>query len=333
MGTLGSSDRPQEVQSFPHKSRRQNLHQHPDALLHVLGGDELKASMVVFASGTQIGTGQPFVGQPRAVGAAANGHFRRVHACRSHGLFRPLHHVHTRLNALLHVIVAVLEGQFQRSRAVLAVDKVRGSGLGLAIVKELVDRMNGRIEVQSAVGVGTTFRVVFDFPFEEADSDMILQSPMESDLEMAGQSSTESDLTDCEGMHVLIAEDNELNYEVAHEILAMHGITSEQAENGKICVERFMEAPEGTYDAILMDMQMPVMNGLEATKMLRKMDQYHGNTIPIIAMTANVAKTDMDKCLAAGMTGHLAKPLDIHALIAALASVRKTGNAKMEKKD
>ena len=82
-----------------------------------------------------------------------------------------------------------------------------------------------------------------------------------------------------------------------------------------------------------MDMQMPVMNGLEATKMLRKMDQYHGNTIPIIAMTANVAKTDMDKCLAAGMTGHLAKPLDIHALIAALVSVRKTGNAKMEKKD
>ena len=203
------------------------------------------------------------------------------------------------------------------------INKVRGSGLGLAIVKELVDRMNGRIEVQSAVGVGTTFRVVFDFPFEEADSDMILQSPMESDLEMAGQSSTESDLTDCEGMHVLIAEDKELNYEVAHEILAMHGITSEQAENGKICVERFMEAPEGTYNAILMDMQMPVMNGLEATKMLRKMDQYHGNTIPIIAMTANVAKTDMDKCLAAGMTGHLAKPLDIHALIAALVSVRK----------
>ena len=203
------------------------------------------------------------------------------------------------------------------------INKVRGSGLGLAIVKELVDRMNGRIEVQSAVGVGTTFRVVFDFPFEEADSDMILQSPMESDLEMAGQSSTESDLTDCDGMHVLISEDNELNYEVAHEILAMHGITSEQAENGKICVERFMEAPEGTYDAILMDMQMPVMNGLEATKMLRKMDQYHGNTIPIIAMTANVAKTDMDKCLAAGMTGHLAKPLDIHALIAALVSVRK----------
>lgn len=203
------------------------------------------------------------------------------------------------------------------------INKVRGSGLGLAIVKELVDRMNGRIEVQSAVGVGTTFRVVFDFPFEEADSDMILQSPMESDLEMAGQSSTESDLTDCERMHVLIAEDNELNYEVAHEILAMHGITSEQAENGKICVERFMEAPEGTYDAILMDMQMPVMNGLEATKMLRKMDQYHGNTIPIIAMTANVAKTDMDKCLAAGMTGHLAKPLDIRALIAALVSVRK----------
>ena len=105
------------------------------------------------------------------------------------------------------------------------------------------------------------------------------------------------------------------------------------AENGSEAVDQFEASDPGSYFAIFMDMQMPVMNGLEATKMLRKMDQYHGNTIPIIAMTANVAKTDMDKCLAAGMTGHLANPLDIHALIAALASVRKTGNAKMEKKD
>ena len=105
------------------------------------------------------------------------------------------------------------------------------------------------------------------------------------------------------------------------------------AENGSEAVDQFEASDPGSYFSIFMDMQMPVMNGLEATKMLRKMDQYHGNTIPIIAMTANVAKTDMDKCLAAGMTGHLAKPLDIHALIAALASVRKTGNAKTEKKD
>ena len=105
------------------------------------------------------------------------------------------------------------------------------------------------------------------------------------------------------------------------------------AENGSEAVDQFEASDPGSYFAIFMDMQMPVMNGLEATKMLRKMDQYHGNTIPIIAMTANVAKTDMDKCLAAGMTGHLAKPLDMHSLIAALASVRKTGNAKMEKKD
>ena len=104
------------------------------------------------------------------------------------------------------------------------------------------------------------------------------------------------------------------------------------AENGSKAVDQFEASDPGSYFAIFMDMQMPVMNGLEATKMLRKMDQYHGNTIPIIAMPANVAKTDMDKCLAAGMTGHLAKPLDIHALIAALVSVRITGNAKMEKK-
>ena len=201
------------------------------------------------------------------------------------------------------------------------INKVRGSGLGLAIVKELVDIMNGKIEVQSTVGVGTTFRVAFDFPYKEAGSELPVQSL------------TEADSTDCAGMCVLIAEDNELNYEVAHEILSMNGITSEQAENGKICVEKFMEAPAGTYDAILMDMQMPVMDGLETTRMLRKMEQYGGDTIPIIAMTANVARNDIDNCLAAGMTGHLSKPLDIQALMTALASVRNGKMRNKEKKD
>ena len=130
---------------------------------------------------------------------------------------------------------------------------------------------------------------------------------------------------------ILVAEDDDSNFKL---IKAIIGKKCEilWAKNGEEMVGLFKEN-RGKTAAILMDIKMPIMNGLEATKMLRKMDQYHGNTIPIIAMTANVAKTDMDKCLAAGMTGHLAKPLDIHALIAALASVRKTGNAKMEKKD
>ena len=132
-----------------------------------------------------------------------------------------------------------------------------------------------------------------------------------------------NDHLDLNGKKVLLVEDNELNAEIAMELLQMTGMEIDWAENGNIAVEKFEKSAINTYFAVFMDMQMPVMNGLEATKMLRKMDQYHGNTIPIIAMTANVAKTDMDKCLAAGMTGHLAKPLDIHALIAALVSVRK----------
>ena len=196
------------------------------------------------------------------------------------------------------------------------INKVRGSGLGLAIVKELVDRMDGHIDVQSEVGKGTIFKISFDFPFEENAA----EQPEDETARLNPEA--------YEGMHLLIAEDNDLNYEVAHEILAMYGITSEQAENGKICVEKFMEAPAGTYDAILMDMQMPVMDGLEATRMLRKMEQYGGDIIPIIAMTANAARSDIDNCLAAGMTGHLAKPLDIRALMTALASVRNRGISK-----
>ena len=197
--------------------------------------------------------------------------------------------------------------------------KFAGTGLGMPITKKLVEKMGGTISFESKEGTGTTF--VIRIPFQ-IDADMKDRTETEEKTEASIQ-----------GLHVLLAEDNELNAEIATELLQSIGLTVDWAENGAIAVDRFNNSKLDEYFAIFMDMQMPVMNGLEATKMLRKMDQYHGNTIPIIAMTANVAKTDMDKCLAAGMTGHLAKPLDMHALIAALASVRKTGNAKMEKKD
>lgn len=179
------------------------------------------------------------------------------------------------------------------------VNEIRGSGLGLAIVKELVDMMHGTIDIESEPGQGTTVTVCIPFAYTEPETPASVQS--------------------CDGLRVLVAEDNELSYEVAAELLGMYHIQTEHAENGAICVERFLSTPPGTFDAILMDLQMPVMNGLEATRILRGLNRADAADIPIISMTANAAPADMQDCLDAGMTRHLAKPLDIHQLLDALA--------------
>lgn len=114
-----------------------------------------------------------------------------------------------------------------------------------------------------------------------------------------------------------MAEDNDLNYEVEQELLEMYGITCERAENGKICVDKFHRAPPKTYDAILMDMQMPVMDGIDAAKHIRQMES-DGAKIPIIAVTANAFKTDEEHCAEAGMNCHLPKPVDINKLMEVL---------------
>lgn len=197
------------------------------------------------------------------------------------------------------------------SRAVdTRVNGVRGSGLGLSVVKELVDLMAGDIEVQSRLGQGTTFTVSFVFPYRETQ-----KQPSRAESEAAT-------FEKAKGLHLLVAEDNDLNYEVAEELLAMYGVTCDRAENGATCVEKFRYAPEGTYDAILMDMQMPVMNGLEATRAIRLLERGEIRKIYIIGLTANAFTADVSDCLKAGMNQHMAKPFDVKKLLSLLMQNR-----------
>lgn len=180
---------------------------------------------------------------------------------------------------------------------------VRGSGLGLAIVKQLVDMMHGNITVKSEIGKGTEFTITLEFPYADGS-----EPAPGAGTEASGEFKPE-------GINILIAEDNDLNYEVASEMLAARGIHTERAEDGAVCVEKFNLSADGTYDAILMDMHMPVMDGIEASRMIRKLNHPQAHTIPVIAMTANVFAEDIEKCLSAGMNDHMPKPVDVNNLI------------------
>ncbi len=187
------------------------------------------------------------------------------------------------------------------------VNSTQGTGLGLAIVKQMVDLMEGTIECDSAPGKGTAFTVTIDFPIMEADRD------------------TESNVAEREsiaGMHLLVAEDNELNWEIINELLMEQGVTCDHAENGRICVDMLKKAPIGTYAAVLMDVHMPVMDGREATELIRSMNDEELKSIPIIAMTADAFAEDVQKCLKCGMNDHIAKPIDIGRLVTCLGKIR-----------
>ena len=189
------------------------------------------------------------------------------------------------------------------------INKVSGHGLGLSIVKMLCDLMNGTIDVKSKPGEGTTFRLTFEFICVDLDSDTTKTELLPDYAAL------------CKGMHLLVAEDNNLNYEVVYELLRMNGITCEWANNGAVCVQKFQDDAK-KYDAILMDLQMPVMDGLHATTTIRSMRLPEAHSIPIIAMTANAFQEDIQKCLNAGMNLHLSKPIHIEKLLEALASFR-----------
>lgn len=205
-----------------------------------------------------------------------------------------------------------MEEMYDRfSRAVdTRINAVRGSGLGLSVVKELTGLLGGEITAESEVGRGTVFTVYFDVPYVDAGK------AESADLEENSQPLPK-------GIRLLIAEDNDLNYEVVRDLLEMQGIGCERAENGAVCVEKFRHAKQGTYDAVLMDMQMPVMGGIEAAHHIRQLGG-EGATIPIIALTANAFHTDEEQCLAAGMNRHLAKPFDIRELRRVLAELLRS---------
>ena len=180
----------------------------------------------------------------------------------------------------------------------------QGTGLGMTIVKGLIEQMHGNIEVTSEVGIGTTF--VVEIPFE------IAPPPEEFPVKEAAPSG------DIHGLKLLLAEDNELNADIAETLLTDAGAHVTIVKNGKKAVDCFEAAPPGTFDAILMDVMMPVMDGLAATRAIRAIPRADARQIPILAMTANAFEEDARQCLAAGMNVHLAKPLQMDKVLAAL---------------
>ena len=169
-----------------------------------------------------------------------------------------------------------------------------GTGLGMAITKALVDKMNGTIDIESTVGKGSTFTI--SLPFETAPKVI-------SETERAEEENLQ-------GIHILLAEDNELNIDIAKTLLEDFGAEVDVAENGSIAIEKFIQAQEGEYDVILMDCMMPVLNGYEATQAIRGLGRADSAIIPIIAMTANAFDDDVRKCLESGMNDHLSKPFE-----------------------
>ena len=133
----------------------------------------------------------------------------------------------------------------------------------------------------------------------------------------------EDDYSDLQGLHILVAEDNDVNWEIISAMLSMFGITTERAENGRLCVERMRAAAEGSYALIFMDIQMPEMNGLDATRAIRKLDNPWASSIPIVAMTADAFSENVTECLEAGMNGHIAKPVDIKLVIKEIRRIKE----------
>ena len=194
-------------------------------------------------------------------------------------------------------------------------NKIQGTGLGMAITKNLVDSMGGIIDVESEPGQGSCFEVLIDLKIAE-DRTAALASQAEVD---------EQDGNILQGMRFLCAEDNELNAEILTELLKIEGAECTICENGEEILKTFEQSAPGDYDMILMDVQMPVMNGYEATKAIRRSSHELAKTIPIIAMTANAFSEDIQHSLAAGMNAHVSKPVEMKVLEKTIRSIKSGG--------
>lgn len=188
------------------------------------------------------------------------------------------------------------------------INKIQGSGLGLAIVRQMVDLMKGTISCDSKPGVGTRFTVTLEFP--------VAETPVET----SGDS--ENGNVDISGMSVLVAEDNDLNWEIIATMLEEYGVKCFRSENGQECIDMLTGSKGGTYDVILMDIQMPIMNGREATKVIRQNEREYVRSIPIVAMTADAFAEDVQACLDCGMDGHISKPVNIQRVLQFLNKVK-----------
>lgn len=189
------------------------------------------------------------------------------------------------------------------------VNKIEGTGLGLAICKQMIDLMGGTIQCESKEGLGTKFTV--KILLEKAES-----------LDIAESIENEKKEASLSGMRVLVAEDNDLNWEMIESIFEIYDINADRVENGRQCVEYLEQAEKGIYEAVLMDVQMPILNGKEATKQIRKSQKEWVRNIPIMAMTADAFAEDIEECLEVGMNGHIAKPIDVKKLLCELQKCR-----------
>ena len=189
-------------------------------------------------------------------------------------------------------------------------NKVPGTGLGLPIIKSMIELMGGSIQVESRQGIGTKFTI--DLSFDIALKEEVYGS--EDTIESSA-------IHTIKGKRILLVEDNELNAEIAKTVLEDVGALITKAENGQQALELFKEKPAGTFDVILMDLMMPVMDGYTATRKIRELERSDAKTVPIIAMTANAFQEDAEKCIAVGMNAHLAKPLDIEKMKKTIKSI------------
>ena len=194
-------------------------------------------------------------------------------------------------------------------------NKIQGTGLGMAITRNLVEAMGGTIDVDSELGQGSCFEVLLDLKIAE-DRTVALAAQEETD---------EQDGNILQGMRFLCAEDNELNAEILTELLKIEGAECTICENGEEILKAFEQSAPGDYDMILMDVQMPVMNGYEAAKAIRSSSHELAKKIPIIAMTANAFSEDIQHSLAAGMNAHISKPVDMKTLEKTVRSIKSGG--------